>query len=227
MFKPSTLFDLKHTAHRLIFFGVANSWEVLPKIQEYCEKHLHPENAGTMIGDPYIEWNVQIGEGTVIEPNVMIKGPTIIGKDCHIRSGAYIRGNTIIGDRVVVGNSTEIKNSLLFNDVAVPHYNYIGDSILGYKVHLGAGVILSNVTIPAKEIKIATMEKKHATGLKKFGALIGDNTEVGCNAVLNPGTVLGKGCLVYPGIMFRGMAPANAIIKLRQEQEVVIKQKIR
>lgn len=226
MFKPSDLFDLRHCSHHIIFHGINNAWEALPKIKDYIETHLHPENLGKMIGSPYLEGEVQIGEGTIIEPNVMIKGPTIIGKNCHIRSGAYIRGNAIIGDRVTIGNSTEVKNAILFNDVAAPHYNYIGDSILGYRVHLGAGVILSNVTIPAKEIKIVTMEKIFPTGLKKLGALIGDETEVGCNSVLNPGTILGPGCLVYPGIIFRGVAPKDAIIKLRQEQEIVIKHKM-
>lgn len=226
MFKPNELFDLRHTSHHLLFQKIDFAWEAIAKIKEYMPNHLRSENSAKMYGEPYISGLVQIGEGTIIEPNVVIKGPVIIGKNCTLRNGAYIREYSIIGDNVTVGNSSEIKHSLLFNYVAVPHFNYVGDSILGYHVHLGAGVILSNVKTPPSEIKIQTLEKIYNTGLKKFGALIGDETEIGCNTVLNPGTVIGPNSLIYPGIVFRGYAPANAIVKLQQEHDIVIKRKI-
>jgi NDP-sugar pyrophosphorylase family protein len=223
MFKPKELFNLEQTKFAAIFHGNEYAWEAIPKINEYISNHIKPKKEAHGMGSIIIEGEVEIGEGTVIEPNVYIKGPAIIGKNCIIRQSAYIRGNVLIGDHCIIGNSTEIKNSILFNSVTVPHFNYIGDSILGYKVHLGAGVILSNVKTPPREIQVITLEKRYDTGLLKFGALIGDNTEIGCNAVLSPGTVLGQHCLVYPGVIFRGVAPDNAIIKLRQEQEIVIK----
>ena len=226
MFKAEELFDLRHTSHHQIFHQINYAWEAIAKIKKYVDQHLQPQNLASIKGEPHIEGLVQIGEGTIIEPGVVIKGPVIIGKNCLIRSGAYIREYSIIGDRVIIGNSTETKHCLLMNDVKAPHFNYIGDSILGFKAHLGAGVIISNVKIPPTEIKVVTMEKIYQTGLKKFGALIGDEAEIGCNSVLNPGTILGKGCLVYPGVMFRGVAAANSIVKLRQEHDIIIKRNI-
>lgn len=223
MFKPNKLFNLQETHYREIFHGVNYAWEAIPKIGKYIVEHIKPNKKAIGMGNIIIEGEVQIGEGTVIEPNVYIKGPAIIGRNCVIRQSAYIRGNALIGDNCVIGNSTEVKNAILFNHVAIPHFNYVGDSILGYKVHLGAGVILSNVKTPPREIHVITLEKKYDTGLIKFGALIGDNTEIGCNAVLNPGTILGQHCLIYPGVVFRGVAPDKAIVKLIQEQEIVIK----
>ncbi|MFH0819121.1 MAG: DapH/DapD/GlmU-related protein [Patescibacteria group bacterium] len=225
MFKPEKYFDLENFKHSTIFKDINLVWEVLPKINSYILENIKPQNLGQLISTAYIDDNVEIGEGTIIEPNVVIIGPAIIGKNCHLRSSAYLRGNVIIGDNVVVGNSTEVKNSILFNNVNIPHFNYVGDSVLGYKAHLGAGVILSNTKTPPSPIKIQTLEKKYETNLIKFGAIIGDKTEIGCNAVMNPGTIIGKNCLVYPGTIFKGVSPHDAIIKSRQEQEVVIKLK--
>jgi len=171
---------------------------------------------------------VVIGAGTTVEPGAMIKGPAIIGKNCQIRHNAYIRENVIIGDNCVVGNASELKNSMLFNHVQTPHYNYIGDSILGSKAHTGAGVICSNlkslpgnVTVTAPNSELATVLD---TGLRKFGALIGDGAEVGCNSVLNPGSIIGRGSIIYPGVNWRGVLPANSIAKNKAEIEVVARQ---
>src|SRR6202012_1261897 len=143
---------------------------------------------------------VFIGEGTTIEDGVMIKGPAIIGRNCQIRHNAYIRQDVIIGDNCVVGNSTEIKNSLLFNNAQAPHFNYVGDSILGHKAHLGAGVKISNFKVFPGNITVEIDGKPFATGLPKLGALLGDTAEVGCNAVLTPGSILGRGAVVYPNV---------------------------
>jgi NDP-sugar pyrophosphorylase family protein len=157
---------------------------------------------------------VWAGKGTEIDESVRIKGPAIIGYDCAIRHTAYIRENVIIGNGAVVGNSTELKNALLFDEVQVPHFNYVGDSILGYKAHLGAGVILSNLKSVKDQIRISIDSGKSLnTGLKKFGALIGDLAEVGCNAVLNPGTIIGRESVVYPLTMVRGVIPEKHIMK--------------
>ena len=134
-----------------------------------------------------------------------LKGPAWIGENCHIRAGCYVRENVIVGNGVVMGNSCEFKNCIVFDDVQVPHFSYVGDSILGYKAHLGAGVILSNVKLDHAEISVLATDGLIATGLRKFGAIIGDRSEIGCNAVLNPGSVVGRDCIIYPGTNFRGV----------------------
>lgn len=150
-------------------------------------------------------------------PTAFIGGPAIIGKDAEIRHCAFIRGSAIVGEGAVVGNSTELKNVVLFNKVQVPHYNYVGDSVLGYKAHMGAGSITSNVKSDKTLVTIGYQGEKIATGLKKMGAMLGDNVEVGCNSVLNPGTVIGKGAHVYPLSMVRGFVPAGSIYKKQGE----------
>src|SRR5471032_2450137 len=212
-FLPADYLDLKETEHAAIFDGVTQAWEILPLLTHYLAKNLEPANFGRLIGNPVIGERVYIGEGTVIEPGAYIKGPAWIGPNCQIRHGAYIRENVIIGAGSVIGNSSEIKNSFLFNGCQVPHFNYVGDSILGAKVHLAAGVIVSNLKLNGDFIVIRMEHAILATGLRKFGALIGDGTEVGCNAVLNPGSILGRRSLVYPGVSWRGILPANSIAK--------------
>lgn len=213
MLKPKDFFDLTQTEHSDIFKNVNYAWDALAIIKEYISRNLKP-SIGCKVPDlSYVDKNIYIGEGTIIEPGVMIKGPSIIGGNCKIRHGAYIRGNVIIGSGVVVGNSTEIKNSFLFNDVEVPHYNYVGDSILGYKAHLGAGVKLSNVKLSSSNVVVVINKKKYDTGLRKFGAIIGDGVEIGCNAVLNPGSVIGKNSIIYPCVSWRGYCPSNSIVK--------------
>jgi NDP-sugar pyrophosphorylase family protein len=192
---------------------VTNAWEVLPKLKDYLAANLQPENRGRVIGTPVIGEQVFIGEGTVIEPGVYIKGPAWIGAGCEIRHGAYLRENVIVGAGSVIGNSTEIKNSFLFQKCQVPHFNYVGDSILGARVHLAAGVIVSNLKLNGTTIDVRSGEEWINTGLRKFGALIGDEVEVGCQTVLNPGSVLGRRSLIYPGVTWRGVLKAKSIAK--------------
>jgi UDP-N-acetylglucosamine diphosphorylase / glucose-1-phosphate thymidylyltransferase / UDP-N-acetylgalactosamine diphosphorylase / glucosamine-1-phosphate N-acetyltransferase / galactosamine-1-phosphate N-acetyltransferase len=222
LFTAADLFDLTQTEHAALFDGCNYAWEALKKIEPYLAKITRqnppPRFPGASIGDRVI-----IGAGTVVEPGVLIKGPAIIGKNCQIRHNAYLRENVIIGDNCVVGNSSELKNALLFNGAQVPHFNYIGDSILGHKAHTGAGVICSNLKSLPGNVTIMLEGKPLDTGLRKFGALIGDGAEVGCNSVLNPGSVLGRGALIYPGVNWRGFLPANNIAKNKAEVEVVFK----
>jgi UDP-N-acetylglucosamine diphosphorylase / glucose-1-phosphate thymidylyltransferase / UDP-N-acetylgalactosamine diphosphorylase / glucosamine-1-phosphate N-acetyltransferase / galactosamine-1-phosphate N-acetyltransferase len=223
MLKPADLLELKQTAHAALFDGVEFTWEVLKKIKAYVEANVKSELHNKCEGRAYIGEKVFIGEGTIVEDGAMIKGPAIIGRNCQIRHNAYIREHVIIGDNCVVGNSTELKNALLFNHAVAPHFNYIGDSILGHKAHLGAGVILSNFkSLPGN----VTVEKDGApfdTGLRKFGALIGDGVEVGCNAVLNPGSIIGRGAVIYPGVNWRGILPANMIAKNKATIEIIVR----
>ena len=152
----------------------------------------------------------------------MIKGPAWIGKNCEIRHGAYIRENVVIGDDCVIGNACELKNAILFNEAAVPHFNYVGDSILGHRAHLGAGVKISNIKLTTGNIFLDKDGMPFDTGLRKFGALVGDRAEVGCNAVLNPGSVLGRGSMVYPNVSWRGVLPAHMIAKNTSPHSVVM-----
>jgi NDP-sugar pyrophosphorylase family protein len=213
VFAPADYLDLKQTDHAAIFHHVTHAWEILPKLGDYILEQVVPANFGEVIGDPEIGEHVYIGRDTVIEPGAYIKGPAWIGPNCQIRHGAYIRENVIVGAGSVIGNSCEIKNSFLFNECQVPHFNYVGDSILGTKAHLAAGVIVSNLKLNAGIITLRVGDEVIDTGLKKFGALIGDHVDVGCNAVLNPGSILGRNTLVYPGVSWRGILPANSIAK--------------
>jgi NDP-sugar pyrophosphorylase family protein len=153
----------------------------------------------------------------------MIKGPAIIGRNCEIRHNAYFRENVIVGDGCVVGNSCELKNALLFNGCQVPHFNYVGDSILGHQAHLGAGVILSNVKSLPGNVTVEVDGQPFDTGLRKFGVLLGDHTDIGCNAVLNPGSIIGRGSIVYPNTNWRGILPANMIVKNQAPQAVIVR----
>jgi NDP-sugar pyrophosphorylase family protein len=229
LFTPESFFDLTQTQHASLFDGCNFAWEALAKITPYVNQmtsgliavnlHHRPASEDTA----WIGKNVIIGAGTVVEPGATIKGPAIIGKNCRIRANAYVREGAIIGDDCVVGNASELKNVLLFNGAQVPHYNYVGDSILGYKAHLGAGVKISNVKLFPGNIEVEVDGVPRDTGLRKFGALIGDGAEVGCNAVLNPGSILGRGAVVYPNVFWRGILPANMIAKNKAEIDVVVK----
>jgi len=223
MFAPADLLTLEHTAHSKLFENQKYAWDALKQIASYLQFRLKPAVLGELIGKPYISRNVFVGAGTIIEQGAVLKGPAWIGQNCHIRSGCYVRENVIAGDGVVMGNSCEFKNSILFNEAQVPHFNYVGDSILGYRTHLGAGVILSNVKLDHREIAVATADGNIATGLTKFGAIVGDRTEIGCNAVINPGSVLGRDCIIYPGTIFRGVLPHASIVKVRQEQQTLMR----
>ncbi|HWD20716.1 MAG TPA: DapH/DapD/GlmU-related protein [Verrucomicrobiae bacterium] len=213
MFEAASLFDLGATEHAAVFRGCEFAWEVLPRLAGYLERNLRRELRNRCEGRAFIGEHVFIGEGTVLEDGVMIKGPAIIGRNCQIRHNAYIRDNVIVGDNCVVGNASELKNSLLFNGAQVPHFNYVGDSVLGHKAHLGAGVKVSNFKVYGNAIAVRVGKKVFETGLRKFGALVGDHCEVGCNAVLNPGSILGRNSVVYANVAWRGVLGENMIAK--------------
>ena len=223
MFTAADLFILSQTAHAAIFDGCDYAWDALKKIQAYLEANLRPGLHNRCEGVALVGERVFIGEGTLVEDGAMIKGPAIIGKNCQIRHNAYIREHVIIGDNCIVGNSCEVKNSLLFNQAVAPHFNYIGDSILGYQAHLGAGATISNVKLVPGNVAVDIDGQPFDTGLRKFGALLGDHAEIGCNAVLNPGSIIGRGSVVYPSTNWRGILPANMIVKNQAAQEVVVR----
>jgi len=223
MFKPADLFDLSQTEHAAVFDGCTYAWEALKNIKAYVAANVRPSLHNKVEGVAYIGDKVFIGEGTVVEDGAMIKGPAIIGKNCQIRHNAYLREHVIIGDGCVVGNSSELKNVLLFNGGQVPHFNYVGDSILGAKAHLGAGVIASNLKSLPGNVTVEMEGVPFDTGLRKFGALVGDGAEVGCNSVLNPGSIIGRGAMIYPGVNWRGFLPANNIAKNKAAIEVVVR----
>ena len=217
--KIKNLYNLDETIAKKIFDGATYPWEVLPKINDFIIElgnTLDPEEYDK-VGD-----DVWIAKSATVAPTAYIHGPAIIGKNAEIRHCAFIRGKAIVGEGAVVGNSTELKNVILFNKVQVPHYNYVGDSILGYKAHMGAGSITSNVKSDKKLVVVKNKEEKIETGLKKFGAMLGDNVEIGCGSVLNPGTVIGKNTNVYPLSSVRGVVPSNSIYK--KQNEIVEKQ---
>src|SRR6266853_438898 len=220
MLKPADLFDLTQTEHAAVFAGCEYPWEALRQLAAYLAANLRPALHNRCEGVAYVGERVSIGEGTVVEDGAMIKGPAIIGRNCQIRHNAYVREHVLIGDNCVVGNACEIKNSLLFNHANVPHFNYVGDSIIGYKAHLGAGVKVSNVKLVPGNILVEVRGKPFDTGLRKFGALLGDQADIGCNAVLNPGSIIGRGSVVYPNTNWRGVLPPNSIVKNRSAQEV-------
>ena len=219
----SDLFNLAQTEHAALFEGCEHAWDVLRKLAAYVAASVKPALHNRCEGVAWIGEQVSIGEGTVIEDGVMIKGPAIIGRNCAIRHNAYLRENVIVGDGCVVGNSCELKHALLFNGCQVPHFNYVGDSILGHRSHLGAGAILSNVKSLPGNITVQMAGEPYDTGLRKFGALVGDAAEIGCNAVLNPGSIIGRGAVVYPCINWRGILPANMIAKNQAAQEVTVR----
>jgi UDP-N-acetylglucosamine diphosphorylase / glucose-1-phosphate thymidylyltransferase / UDP-N-acetylgalactosamine diphosphorylase / glucosamine-1-phosphate N-acetyltransferase / galactosamine-1-phosphate N-acetyltransferase len=222
MFAPEQFLDLNRTEHRVIFENVEDVWQALPKISAYLKFRLKPGIEGKLLGRPFVGGSVFVGKGTVIEQGAMIKGPAWIGEDCEIRNGCYIRENVIIGNRVVAGNSCEFKNCLVFDQAQVPHFSYVGDSILGHKTHLGAGVILSNVKLDHGHISVtAPGGNIVTTGLRKFGAILGDYSEIGCNSVLAPGSIVGRRSIVYPGVLWRGVLGENQIAKVRPQIAVV------
>src|SRR6266849_8383758 len=226
MFKPADLFDLSQTEHAALFEGCEYAWEALRKLAAYLAAHLQPALHNHCDGVAYIGEKVFIGKGTLVEDGAMIKGPAIIGSNCQIRHNAYIRECVIVGDDCVVGNSCEVKHSFLFNHAVAPHFNYVGDSILGYKAHLGAGVKISNFKLLAGNVSVEFDGQRFNTGLRKLGALLGDNADIGCNAVLNPGSIIGRSSIIYPNTNWRGVLPADRIVKNQAAQEVVARKSV-
>lgn len=220
-FLPGEYLDLERTDHQALFESGQPVWSALDKIGNYLKFRLKPKMAGRMVGRPFVSNQVFIGEGTVVEHGATVIGPAWIGSDCHIRSGCYVRGNVIVGNGVVMGNSCEFKNCLVFDEAQVPHFNYVGDSILGHKAHLGAGVILSNVRLDHREVQVVRDGVAFDTGRRKFGAVVGDGAEIGCNAVVSPGSILGRRSILYPGSHWRGVLPADRIAKYAQEFRLI------
>lgn len=208
------LYDLNETIAKELFDGVTYPWEVLPDIHDFILRL-----GATLDPDEYEHRkygeDVWIHKSAVVFDSVYIHGPAIICKDAEVRQCAFIRGNAIVGEHATVGNSTELKNVILFNHVEVPHYNYVGDSVLGYYAHMGAGAITSNIKADRKNIIIRDGEHEYVTGLRKIGAMLGDHVEVGCNTVLNPGTVVGRFTNIYPVNSVRGVIPEHSIYKAK------------
>lgn len=214
MYTVKDLYNLDETIAAELFKGVVYPWEVLPQIGDYICK------LGETLDPAEYEKqgeNIWIAKSAKVAPTASINGPAIIGKGTEVRHCAFIRGNALVGENCVVGNSTELKNVVLFNCVQVPHYNYVGDSILGYKSHMGAGSITSNVKSDKTLVTVNVNGEKVETGCKKFGAMLGDHVEVGCNSVLNPGTVIGRNSNIYPLSMVRGYVNADSIYKRQGE----------
>lgn len=212
------MYDLEETIAKELFKDVNYAWEVLPKIKDFIialgknlPKDIYEERSE----------NIWVAKSAKIAPTACLNGPLIVDEDAEVRHCAFVRGSAIIGKGAVVGNSTELKNVVLFNKVQVPHYNYVGDSVLGYKAHMGAGSITSNVKSDKTLVVIKGQDIHMETGLKKVGAMLGDRVEVGCNSVLNPGTVIGRDSNVYPTSCVRGVIPANSIYKA--QDNVILK----
>ena len=213
------LLGTEHTIAEHLFDGKTYPWEVLGGIGEFITTlgPLLPENEYRKLGK-----DIWIHKTARMAPGVAAAGPMIICAGAQVRQGAFLRGKVIIGERAVVGNSCELKNAVLFDEVQVPHFNYVGDSILGYKAHMGAGAVTSNVKSDKTLVKVHAEDGDVETGLKKFGAILGDHVEVGCNSVLNPGTIIGKNTNIYPLSSVRGCVPANSIYK--DKDHIVVKE---
>ncbi len=212
--KISNLYDLEQTIAKDLFEGATYPWEVLGKISGFIRElgpKLDPERFEQRGED------IWVAKSANVAPTAFLNGPLIIDEEAEIRHCAFVRGSAIVGRGSVVGNSTELKNVVIFNSVQVPHYNYVGDSVLGYKSHMGAGSITSNIKSDRTVVVIKDQTERLETGLKKIGAMLGDYVEVGCNSVLNPGTVIGRGSNIYPLSSVRGVIPANSIYKNRSE----------
>lgn len=216
--KIENLYNLEETIAVELMKQAEYPWELLPKISSFIIElgNSLPKEMFTEISE-----YVWIAKSASIAPTACVNGPVIIDEEAEVRHCAFIRGNAIVGKGAVVGNSTELKNVILFNKVQVPHYNYVGDSILGFKAHMGAGSITSNVKSDKSLVVVKSDTEQIETGLKKFGAMLGDFVEVGCNSVLNPGTVVGRNSNIYPTSSVRGMIPENSIYK--DKGEVVIR----
>lgn len=223
-----SLLDLSQTDHGDLFPADKPVWSVLPGISDYLQGLLSSGKDNLLQGDIHeravVGPEVYVAPGAIIEANAVIKGPAWIGSGTVVRSGAYVRENVIVGDHCVLGNSSEFKNCLLFNHCEVPHFNYVGDSILGYRAHLGAGVICSNVRLDRRNVQVTPTDGERIdSGLRKFGAIVGDRTEVGCNTVLSPGSILGRDCIVYPCTQWSGVLTEKQIVKNKPSLQTVPK----
>lgn len=215
------LFDLNETIAKDLFEGKTYAWEVLPEIKDFVLKigPTLPKDKFDQIGE-----DIWVAKSAKVFDSAYLNGPLIVDEEAEIRHCAFVRGSAIVGKKSVVGNSTELKNSILFNNVEAPHYNYVGDSVLGFHAHMGAGSITSNIKSDRTNIVVKDEDESIATGMRKIGAILGDYVEVGCNSVLNPGTVVGKHSNIYPLSMVRGVVPSYSIFKNKGNSEIVKKE---
>jgi len=210
-------FDLARTEYEGYYKGLEYPWGILEKIPVIIQEELEPVIEGSVADKATLGKRVRVGKGTVVEPGAVIKGPAIVGENCRIRSGAYIRNDVVIGDEVTIGHSTEVKKSLVHDEAEIPHFSYVGDSVIGWKGHLGAGVKVSNLKVTRKPVVVHVGDRDIPTGTRKFGCLLGDRAEIGCNSVLNPGTLVGKRTLATANISLSGYYPPNSFVKLKQD----------
>lgn len=208
-------FDLSSFKHKDLFNGSEYVFSFLLDLENYVKNNLKPAILGKVMPGAFVGDNVYLGQGSVVQPGAWINGPAIIGDNCEIRHGAYVGANTLAGDHVVIGHASEVSNAVFLNNSRVPHFAFVGHSILGNNVNLGAGTKLSNLKVTMNEIEIVGIK----TGLKKIGAIIGDNSSLGCNTVTQPGTFIGQNVYGYPLALLRGFIPSQTIVKLRQNQE--------
>jgi len=238
MLRPEDFFDLEGFEFKALFDGCDYAWEPLSKVGRFALEYITSVDGdntifGTVMPGAWIDDRhaVVIGEGTVVEPGAFVQGPAIIGKNCQIRNGAYIRGDVVIGNNCIIGHASELKNAIMLDTAQCPHFAYVGDSILGRKVNLGAGTRLSNLPVVSikdpdtgkrPSIRLTIQGKTYDTGLSKFGAILGDGTQTGCNVVTNPGCLIGRNTLVYPNASLKkGYYPDNKVVKLKQDVSVV------
>ncbi|MBT3393747.1 MAG: UDP-N-acetylglucosamine diphosphorylase [Waddliaceae bacterium] len=223
LFKTSDYFDLTEFQHKELFDLEAPVWETLKKLKEFCSSFHYPtfqyEAPGAYFVNPSM---IVIGEGTVVEPGAYIEGPCIIGKGCTIRHGAYLRGNVVVGDGCVIGHATEVKHSIFLNGAKAAHFAYVGDSILGNNVNFGAGTKCANVKLDKRLVIIDDNGSHIETGLKKCGAIVGDDAQLGCNCVTNPGTLIGPRSRCYPCLNIGGVVHSDAIVKPASKNETIL-----
>jgi len=203
--RSSLFFNLESFSHRDIFSETTHVWETLKNLKEYLDSYSYDGIHCSVPQGTYLVHRdkIQIGEGTILDPGVYIEGPCVIGRDCHVRQGAYMRPYSLIGDRCVIGHATEVKHSIFLDDANAPHFNFVGDSILGNHVNLGAGVTCANFRVDRKDVVVRISDKMWKTGLRKFGAIIGDRSQLGCHTVVNPGVLLKKKTLTRAGAIIQ------------------------
>lgn len=221
-FAPSELFDLEGYAHKDLFHGVENAWEALKRLQGYLKERIRPGVRGQVEPGAWIFGDdVEIAEGAKVEAGAYVRGPVIIGPGTEVRNGAYVRGNVITGKDCVIGHTTECKGAIFLDHAKAAHFAYVGDSILGSHVNLGAGTKLANLKVVAGNVDVVGPDgRPMTTGLRKLGAILGDGVEIGCNTVTSPGTVIGRGSLVYPATSVRGTIPRDSIVAFKPQLSV-------
>lgn len=212
-------FDLEKTEYDEYYRELKYPWDILKMIPDIVDQEINPVVRGKVSDSANLGESVEVGSGTVVEAGAVINGPAIIGENCTIRSGAYIRNNVVIGDGVTIGHTTELKHSLIHDEAEIPHFSYVGDSVIGWKGHLGAGVKVSNLKITREPVVVHLGDRDIPTGLRKFGCLLGDRAEIGCNSVLNPGALVGKRTLATTNLSLSGYYPPNTFVKLNQQIE--------